>query len=104
MNLHDLDLIIGILTGAAFTGAVATLLWKWRDGAQGTLNINLDDGPFRPLADSDLRLIRVCDSCHRYIGDHRTLTAGQHINILPTTCPRCAKRAAVAAAPKPSVA
>lgn len=95
--MNPSDLFVGTVIGASVTGMVSTFLWKWRDGAQGPLNINLDDGPFRPLTDSDLRLIRVCSSCRRYIGEHRTLTAGQHLNILEICCPRCAKRAAVAA-------
>lgn len=105
MNLNDLDTIAGMLIGASVAGMVASALWIWVCKA-GVLPppVPPDDAPFRPASDSGLRLLRICESCRRYLGESRTITGGQHLNILGTTCPRCAKRAAVAADPKPSVA
>lgn len=91
MNNHDL--LGGIVIGAAVAGMIASVLWVRRDRIQGPLPVPPDDEPFRPLA--DLRLLRVCDCCRRYIGDSRTITSGQHLNLLPTICPRCTKRGAI---------
>ena len=105
MNPHDLDIAIGIIIGASISGMVASALWIHvcrRAGAP--VIVAGDDEPFRPVTDSDLRIVRVCESCRRYQGPHRTITAGQHLSVLPLLCPRCAKRAALAVAPKPAVA
>lgn len=36
------DIVIGIIVGASFTGAFASLLWIARDRIQGPLNQNED--------------------------------------------------------------
>lgn len=97
--MNSTDIFIGIIIGACSTGMIASAIWLWRDREQGPLVINDDDGPFRPVTDNDLRLVRVCEQCRRYLCESRTITAGQHLNVIYSVCPRCAKRAAVAVKP-----
>ena len=99
MNTFDQALFLGFLLGVTASATLALGLWLSRNEDRDTiLPISDDDGPFRPTH-RDGRLVRVCGACHRYLGDSRTITAGQHLDVLPDLCTRCAKhRANVSAA------
>ena len=92
MNLHDLDTLVGIIIGASITGMVASAGWIWlcRKSGAPVLPVADDDAPFRPVTDSDLRLVKICDGCRRYQGEDRVVAKWQHLNVMLVTCPRCA--------------
>lgn len=89
MTLSELDTLMGLIIGASVTGMVASALWIYRDRPPAPLPVPPDDEPFRPL--DDLRLLRICDHCRRYLGGDRTLVNGQHLSLLHVLCPHCAK-------------
>lgn len=99
MTPYDEALTLGLALGCVLSGMVFFALWTARDRLQGPLNPNPDwpDASLKPLTDEDLRLLRACRDCRRYLGPRRYIEAGQHLNIISELCPHCAKRAALLA-------
>lgn len=96
MTPYDEALLIGFAGGLAAAAAIVFGLKVAREEADLKIPGSPDwpESPLRPLSDADIRILRVCDSCRRYMGETRTIEAGQHLNLLHDLCPRCAKRRA----------
>lgn len=96
MNDFDQALTMGFAAGA-FASAMLWLSLKIARSEKPEMPGTdvWPEEPLRPLRDEDLRVVRICDACRRYMGSDRTLRAGQHVGIKHDLCPFCAKKAAV---------
>ena len=95
MNTFDQALVYGFLLGVTAFATLALGLWLSREEGRSTIPSVLDDdAPWCPTRDSALRLLTVCEDCHRFTGPDRKIVHGQHLNLLHDLCPHCAKRRA----------